>query len=155
MKPLGFEKHDHSACIHGNIEKVDAYCANKGLQLTPVRRRVLEILLQEHRAMRAYDLLDRLRDEGLGSQPPIIYRALEFLVKNGFAHKIERLNSFVACTDPTADHAPTFLICRSCETVAETHTHFEADVLEKTASAAGFKIERTVIEAEGVCPQCQ
>ena len=76
-------------------------------------------------------------------------------MKHGLVHKIERLNSFVACTDPTAEHAPTFLICRSCETVAETHTHIEADVLAQTASDVGFKVERTVIEAEGVSPKCQ
>ncbi len=155
MTTIGFETHDHSACMQGNIEKVAEHCANAGLQLTPVRRRVLEILLQEHRAMGAYDLLDKLRAEGLGSQPPVVYRALDFLVTNGFAHKIERLNAFVACTDPSADHAPTFLICRACESVAETHTHLQSGVLARTASDAGFKIERTVIEAEGICPKCQ
>ncbi len=155
MTTIGFETHDHTACIKGNIAKVDAQCAKAGLQLTPVRRRVLEILLQEHRAMGAYDLLDMLRDEGLGSQPPVVYRALDFLVSNGFAHKIERLNAFVACTDPTTDHAPTFLVCRSCAIVAETHTELETGSLARTAAAAGFKVERTVLEAEGLCPNCQ
>lgn len=155
MGSIGFEKHDHAACIQGSIEKVDAHCANAGLQLTPVRRRVLELLLQEHRSLGAYELLDRLRDEGLGSQPPVIYRALDFLVKNGFVHKIERLNAFVACTDPSHDHAPTFLICKACDSVAETHTQLETGVLAQTAKDAGFKIERTVVEAEGICPKCQ
>lgn len=105
--------------------------------------------------MGAYDLLDKLRSEGFGSQPPVVYRALDFLVGNGFAHKIEGLNAFVACSDPSAEHSPTFLICRSCESVAETHTHLQSGALARTASDAGFKIERTVIEAEGVCPKCQ
>ncbi len=48
--------------------------------------------------MTAYELLDRLRAAGLGGQPPVAYRALDFLVGNGFAHRIERLGAFVACT---------------------------------------------------------
>ena len=119
MDSIGFEPHDHSHCIQDGIAAVDAHCRAKGLQFTPVRRRVLEILLQEHRALGAYEILDRLRTEGLGSQPPVAYRALDFLVKNGFAHKIERLNAFIACTHPGEHHAPFFLICRSCDAVAE------------------------------------
>jgi Fur family transcriptional regulator, zinc uptake regulator len=155
MDTIGFETHDHSACMQDNIAKVGAQCEKSGLQLTPVRRRVLELLLQGHRALGAYDILDVLREEGLGSQPPVVYRALDFLVSNGFAHKIERLNAFVACTDPCSDHAPTFLICRTCTSVAETHTELETGALARTALAAGFKIERTVVEAEGLCPNCQ
>ena len=63
------------------------------------------MLLQEHRALGAYAILDRLRDAGFGSQPPVAYRALDFLVENGFVHKIERLNAFVACSHPGASHS--------------------------------------------------
>ena len=55
-------------------------CHDKSLQFTPVRRRVLEILLAKHHAVGAYDILDELLDEGLGSQPPIAYRALDRVV---------------------------------------------------------------------------
>jgi Fur family zinc uptake transcriptional regulator len=75
---------------------------------------VLEILLAQHRALGAYDILDTLREEGLGSQPPFADRALDFLIKNGFAHKIERLNAFIACTHLGQSYMPAFLICRNC-----------------------------------------
>ncbi|MGR3762269.1 Fur family transcriptional regulator (plasmid) [Roseobacteraceae bacterium NS-SX3] len=155
MDPIGFETHDHTSCIAGGIAAADARCQANGLQFTPVRRRVLEILLQEHRALGAYEILDRLREEGLGSQPPVAYRALEFLVKNGFAHKIERLNAFIACTHPGAAHAPVFMICRICDAVAEAHTNPDAGRLGAAAREAGFLIERTVVEAEGICPKCR
>jgi Fur family zinc uptake transcriptional regulator len=79
------------------LAAAEARCAAGGLRFTPVRRKVLEILLQDHRALGAYSILDRLREEGFGSQPPVAYRALDFLVANGLAHKIERLNAFIAC----------------------------------------------------------
>lgn len=152
---LGFQRHDHSACVRSTLAKADTHCAETGLRLTPVRRRALEILLAEHRALGAYDLLDHLAQDGLGAQPPVAYRALDFLVKAGFAHKIEALNAYIACSHPCADHAPAFLICRGCNSVAEAETAPEQGRLGAAARAAGFVIERTVVEAEGLCPACQ
>ncbi|WP_293450387.1 Fur family transcriptional regulator [Planktotalea sp.] len=154
MDPIGFSSHDHAGCIAGNLARIEARCKQAKLQLTPVRRRVLEILLQDHRALGAYDILDRLRDEGLGSQPPVAYRALDFLVKHGFAHKIERMNAFVACAHPGEDHAPAFLICRKCDMVVEAQTEPARGQLGSSAKLAGFLIERAVVEAEGVCLNC-
>ena len=111
--PIGFEKHDHRTCISVGLAAAEAHCLAEGLRFTQVRRKALEILLQEHRALGAYEMLSRLSDAGFGSQPPVAYRALEFLVAEGFVHKIERLNAFIACAHPGANHAPAFMICRS------------------------------------------
>lgn len=155
MTTVGFDRHDHAGCIRGSVSAAERHCAGQGLQLTPVRRRVLEMLLDQHRAMGAYEILDMLREEGLGSQPPVAYRALDFLVAQGFAHRIEKLNAFVACASPEADHTPAFLICRLCNAVAETHAQIDRDALGRAAKDTGFTIERTVVEAVGVCPNCE
>ena len=62
---IGFENHDHKACISEALDTVEKRCKASGLKFTPVRRRVLEILLKEHRALGAYDILDQLRAEGV------------------------------------------------------------------------------------------
>ncbi|PTX54314.1 Fur family zinc uptake transcriptional regulator [Litoreibacter ponti] len=155
MPPLGFTRHDHDSCIASAVATADEVCRAAGLRFTPVRRRVLEILLERHRALGAYEILDVLREEGLGSQPPVAYRALDFLTQHGFAHKIERLNGFIACTHPGDAHAPAFLICRECDAVAETLTAPEDGRLGQVARDTGFEIERTVLEAEGLCPNCK
>ena len=152
---IGFQQHDHTGCVADAIASAEAACAAQKIQITPVRRRVLEILLAEHRALGAYDILEQLNKEGLGSQPPVAYRALDFLVKHGFVHKIERLNAFIACSHPGQAHAPAFMICRLCDAVAETQATPSKGALGAAARAAGFRIERTVVEAEGVCPACQ
>ncbi len=154
MDTIGFQSHDHHSCIADGLEAVARYCADNKLQFTPVRRRVLEIMLQEHRAIGAYEILDKLREAGLGSQPPVAYRALDFLVGHGFAHKIERLNAFIACTHPGENHTPAFLICRSCDAVAEAHTEPSRGMLGRAATDTGFKIEQAVVEALGLCPKC-
>ncbi len=155
MTTIGFEHHDHAHCITDAVRAAETHCAERGLRFTDVRRRVLEILARNHRAMGAYDILDLLRGEGLGSQPPVVYRALDFLVGHGFAHKIERLNAFVACCHPGADHAPAFLICRGCDAVAEARIAGTRSILGNTAREAGFAVERAVVEVEGLCPDCQ
>lgn len=152
--PVGFAQHDHTAFVTSTLAAADARCAADGLRFTPVRRKVLEILLQEHRALGAYAILDKLRDNGFGSQPPVAYRALDFLVANGLAHKIERLNAFIACVHPSHSHTPAFMICRLCDVVAETHSAPARGALGDAARASGFRIERTVVEAEGVCLAC-
>ncbi|RPE66296.1 Fur family zinc uptake transcriptional regulator [Pacificibacter maritimus] len=155
MAPIGFASHDHNSCIADAVKSVDAACAASGLQFTPVRKRVFEILLEEHRALGAYEVLDRLRSEGLGSQPPVAYRALDFLTKHGFVHKIERLNAFIACAHPTEKHTPAFLICRKCSAVAEAETDIAQGRLAGIAADTGFAIERAILEAEGLCPNCR
>lgn len=154
LAPVGFEKHDHAACVEHALTAAETRCAAEGLRLTPVRRKVLELLLREHRALGAYAILDLLRDAGFGSQPPVAYRALDFLVDHGFVHKIERLNAFVACAHPGEAHSPAFMICRLCDAVAEANSAPAKGSLGTAAKAAGFQIEKTVVEAEGVCPAC-
>jgi len=152
---VAFARHDHSTCADDVLARGEALALAQGVKLTPVRRRVLEILLEEHRALGAYDVLQRLAAEGFGNQPPVAYRALDFLVENGLAHRIRRLNAFAACMHPGEAHAPAFLICRQCNHVAEAPAAPVRAALDKAAGALGFVIERSNIEALGLCPACQ
>lgn len=155
MRPIGFHTHDHERCVDAAKKAAGALAEARGLKLTPIRRRVLEILLETHRALGAYDILERLRAEGRPAQPPTAYRALDFLVGNGLAHRVEKLNAFVACNHPDAEHAPSFLICRGCETVAEARIAVDGGDLAGVAGEAGFRIEKMAMEAVGLCPNCR
>lgn len=153
--PLAFARHDHARCRGDVLAAAERLAEAQGLRLTPVRRRALEILLEEHRALGAYELLDRLAAEGYGSQPPVAYRALEFLVEHGLAHRIRRLNAFAACVHPEEDHAPAFLICRACRAVAEAPADAARGAVEAAAVTLGFAVERVNVEALGLCPACR
>ncbi|NJM82233.1 MAG: transcriptional repressor [Tabrizicola sp.] len=150
-----FAAHDHAQCASDALVRAEAICAEAGARLTPVRLRVLEILLEAHAALGAYDVLNRLAAEGFGNQPPVAYRALDFLVEQGLAHRIQRLNAFTACMHPGTRHAPAFLICGKCSTVAETAALAAREALERSAAEVGFVIERSTIEALGLCPACR
>jgi Fur family transcriptional regulator, zinc uptake regulator len=150
-----FAPHDHGDCQTNVLTRADALARSSSVRMTPVRRRVLEILLSQHRALGAYEVLEQLAQGGFGNQPPVAYRALEFLVEQGFAHRIDRLNAFVACMHPGEAHAPAFLICRNCRAVAEAPAKPVRTALNKAAGSLGFQVEGSSIEAVGLCPQCQ
>lgn len=150
-----FAEHDHHRCADEGLARAEELLAARKVRLTPVRRRTLEILLEDHRALGAYEVLERLAADGFGNQPPVAYRALEFLVDQGLAHRVRRLNAFTACRHSGEDHAPAFLICRVCNAVAETPAAPVRTALESAAAALGFQIERSNIEALGLCPSCK
>jgi Fur family zinc uptake transcriptional regulator len=136
------------------MARAEAVMAEQGGRMTPVRRRTLQILLESHRALGAYDVLERLALDGYGNQPPVAYRALDFLEEQGLVHRIRRLNAFTACMHPGETHAPAFLICRECHAVAEASAAAVGEALETAARAMGFAIERSTVEALGLCPAC-
>ena len=147
-----FQAHEHSGCVERGVRAAEELCAARSVRLTAARKRVLKILLAEHKALGAYDVLAHLSERGEPAHPPAAYRALEFLVENGLAHRVERLNAFVACSHPDEGHKPAFLICRDCKSVAEAQVAPDAGTLGETAARIGFRIERTSIEVEGLCP---
>jgi hypothetical protein len=80
-------------------------------RLTPLRRRVLELIWNSHLPVKAYELLSQLAQERAQAAPPTVYRALEFLQDAGLVHRIASLNAFVGCGEPLAGHVSQFLIC--------------------------------------------
>lgn len=152
---IAFQAHDHSHCCGDLLRQADDLAAMRGARLTPVRRRVLEILLERHRALGAYEVLDRLAQDGFGNKPPVAYRALDFLVEQGLAHKVARLNAFMACTHPGRPHSPAVLICRACQTVAEAPGPTINAAIVHAAAEAGFAVQSTAIEILGLCPACR
>ena len=140
--------------VAATLAAAEAHCAARGLRLTPSRRRALEILASAGRALGAYEVLDHLEEGGFGAHPPVAYRALDFLVTHGLAHRLERRGAFVACAHPGEAHAPALLVCRLCDAVEEARAAPTRGALGVAARASGFRIETAIVEAEGVCPAC-
>lgn len=149
-----FASHDHSRCASAVLARAEAQVRAEGLRLTPVRRRALEILLESHRALGAYEVLERLAADGFGKQPPVAYRALDFLVEQRLAHRVRRLNAYVACLSDQPDHTPAFLICRGCEQLAEVESPALRDALAGLGRDCGMTVERVTVELVGLCARC-
>ncbi len=148
-------KHDHSRCIERALATADKLCTERELQLTPIRRRVLELVWQRHAPIGAYDILGSLKTSDGALAPPTVYRALEFLLEAGLIHRIDTLNAFVACELPHTEHAGQFLVCRECNRVTELDDPSLEKLLTQKAKAAGYVATQHSIEIKGVCLDCQ
>ena len=147
-----FEQHNHEICNEHYTDKMEKYCEENDLRLTPLRRKVFEILIRNHKPLGAYQILEILKKDGFASSLPIAYRVLDFFVKKGLVHKIQGLNSFISCSFAGCEHFPAFIICRKYENVAEIKS--ENAFLKESDSALDFKIENAVIEILGACSAC-
>jgi Fur family zinc uptake transcriptional regulator len=149
------EHHVHDAA--GFVAAVERACGERGLRLTPIRARVLRLIAEAGQPTKAYDLLDNVREgEGAGAAaPPTVYRALDFLLANGFIHKLESVNAFVACHHPNAaQHSAPFLICDGCHKAVELEDEHVVGTLDAQARALGFSPQTQTLEVHGLCGDC-
>ncbi len=146
--------HVHDA--DGFVGAVEAACAERGLRLTPIRTQVLRLIAEAGKPVKAYDLLDRMKATREGAAPPTVYRALDFLMEQGFIHKLESVNAYVGCHHPrsTAQHSAPFLICDRCFAAVELEDERIAAQLEERARALGFSPQAQTLEVHGLCERC-
>ncbi|ADE15364.1 ferric-uptake regulator [Nitrosococcus halophilus Nc 4] len=154
LLPFRGASHNHWRCIRDALAVAEKNCANRGLRLTKLRRRVLELVWERHAPVKAYDILEQLRQEHRGAAPPTVYRALDFLLQAGLIHRLETLNAYVGCGDPDRPHIGQFLLCRQCGTVAELDAPEITGILSREARNLGFRVDRQTVEIRGLCPQC-
>ena len=152
---VSLAQHDHGNCIENALATAEQLCAARGLRFTALRRRVLELVWQSHRPIGAYEILDLLGEEKQNAAPPTVYRALDFLIEAGLAHRLDSLNAFIGCTDPGRRHTGQFLICRECRTVTELDDNELDALVAKKAAASGFTAVRQILEIEGLCKSCR
>lgn len=148
-------RHRHGACVSRALAAAEARCRADGVRLTPLRRRVLELVWSSHGPVKAYDLLDRLRADRGRVAPPTVYRALEFLCRRGLVHRLESLQAYVGCGAPERLHSGQFLICEVCGTVAEIDDRVLSRRLTREAAALGFEATGQTVEVRGRCRRCR
>ncbi len=146
--------HDHHACVRSAMRDAEHYCGEQGLRLTPIRRRVLELIWQSHCPSGAYGLLEQLAADGRKPSPPTVYRALDFLLGNGLIHRVSSLNAFVGCTRPGEEHRAQIFICDRCGIAIEQSDPTLDLRISHRAQDLHFQIRELTVEVAGVCPQC-
>lgn len=142
--------HDpHNISTQDRIAAARASCEAAGERFTALRAHIFELIIEDGGAVKAYDLLERLRPELGSPKPPTVYRALDFLSRLGLVHRVEALNAFIACDHNHIGHMAEFFICESCKSVEERHAH-DHDACKPD----GFEISRSVVEHYGTCGKC-
>lgn len=148
------DSHDHDLCIEEAIQNAELICKKKGLRFTKIRKKVLELIWVSHKPLGAYDVLNALRSEGLKAEPPTVYRALGFLIEAELVHRLDSLNAFIGCTDPSNSHQGQFLICLDCRSVTELGDDDILELVQSKASNMGFSAIHQMLEIQGRCKSC-
>jgi Fur family zinc uptake transcriptional regulator len=134
---------------------VEKHCSERELQLTPLRRQVLDILARAPAPLGAYAIIEELsREQGKAVAPPTVYRTLDFFLENGFLHKVESRNAYAPCEHLGHRHHGILLICERCGRTDEIESPRFDKMLKETAAKAGFSAQRQVVEVEGLCETC-
>ena len=143
---------------HAPAERVAlaaSLCSARGVQLTELRRQVLELLWESGRPTGAYELIEALKQrDARPVGPPTVYRALEFLMSQGLVSKIESRNAYVPCAHPERRHDCLFFICSNCGASVELEDQRLECLISEDAALIGFRPTRRVIEVVGVCATC-
>jgi Fur family zinc uptake transcriptional regulator len=147
-------EHDHKKCVSEALAMAEHLCVVRGVQLTPIRRQVLELIWDSHKAVKAYDLLDNIKPLQSAAKPATIYRALDFLTEQGLIHRVESLNAFVGCKCSGHPHELLLLICKHCNEVEERPAPKVMKALAQEFYQAGFLPHSKAIEAQGICGKC-
>jgi len=147
-------EHNHNQCVSLALSTAQSICNERGVLLTTIRFQVLSLIWESHKAVKAYELLDRLRPLQAAAKPATIYRALDFLIEQGLIHRVESLNAFVGCRCSGQQHEQLLLICKLCEQVDERPAAEVMAALLEDSKQAGFKVHSKAIEIHGICANC-
>ena len=148
--------HDHKRCVADALARAEEACDARGARLTPLRRRVLQALAESHSPLGAYEIVERLRKTREPVPAMSVYRALDFLVAEGLAHRIESKNAFLACIHGhETDDVVLFLLCERCKRVAEVTSGALGRDLMQAARGIGFSTRAPVLEITGLCSACR
>ncbi len=160
------DMHDGETCRHAQdhrahgaeaLARAERLCKERGLRLTPIRRQALEALHADHRPVGAYDLADRISPAGGRRLAPIsIYRALDFLVEQGFVHRLSSKNAYIACLHGHgADDVVAFLICEACGGVDEDSSSAMKKAVAAVTEIRQFSPSHQMVEIVGLCEHCR
>lgn len=127
-------------------------CHRRGLTMTPIRRRVLEVVAESPVPLAAYAIIHRLSGTKLLA-PPTVYRALEFLVEAGFVRHLVTRKAFVLCARADEPFVAV-LICTDCGDASEMAVEEVRNAVGRYASSTGFTPFGRALEIEGRCALC-
>ncbi|QMU61703.1 MAG: transcriptional repressor [Gammaproteobacteria bacterium] len=149
-----WQRHQHSQCIKEALSNAEQICIDHKCRLTPIRKKVLELIWKSHKPIKAYDLLAQLSSEDFIEKPPTVYRALDFLIENNLIHRIESQNAYIGCNTDHGTLDSKFLICDQCNEVEELSEPKINKTLSEISKKQGFIPSLVNVEIHGTCSHC-
>lgn len=143
-----------SSSLDTRLRTAESLCKQRGSRLTPIRRKVLEILLTHGRSLKAYELLDEIKQVQSNATPPTVYRALDFLSEQGLIHRLDAVNAWAACHDAAGEPHDLLIVCTHCGKVAELSDPALSAKLTQIVTDSGFILSNLETELRALCSAC-
>ena len=147
-------KHTHESCVARLNSHVAKIVDKSGKKFGANQLFVLDALIQDHKAISAYEIVERIAKTDRRLQPVQVYRALDGLLKLGLVHRLQSKNAYVVCSSIDECRAPQLFYCSSCERVAEISGGALPQHIARLAQENNFQLEHGLVELIGHCPEC-
>jgi Fur family zinc uptake transcriptional regulator len=140
--------------VHG-LREAEGICIRNGVRLTKLRHAILELLLTAGRPIKAYDIIEQMREKGERLTPATVYRIMDFLLQYGLVHRVNSLNAFVSCTgNHAAKHTALMFVCSECKQTEELEDQHLYEAMRAKLGALGLSLSDNCIEVQGTCRSC-
>lgn len=129
---------------------------SKSLKVTPRRKSVIELFLEECRYLGPQEIRDLLRRKSVRVGLPSVYRILEELEGAGILIRIgheDRRLYYSLCRHPHIDHH--HFICRRCKKVEEVDFCNFSEISRFIEKKLHGKVQRHSLHIEGLCSECR
>lgn len=115
---------------------------------------VSNVLAQMQRPLTAYEILSILSPT-IRMSPVSIYRALDRLIRDGRAHRVESRSAYVLCSHVHADGDPNLIaICQQCGRVEEFPLKDAVHSVRAEMRSRTFQCASMSVEVRGRCRNC-
>lgn len=115
-----------------------------------VDQSVSGILQRSQVPLSAYDLVARVREDGLRITVTAVYRSLDRLCLRQQVEKVEMVSAYRIKDRPKA----LLMICMGCGRTTSLSVASHYDAMIQLMMEAGFSPDRVAIEASGICRDC-
>jgi Fur family zinc uptake transcriptional regulator len=114
---------------------------------------VLGLLAARGGTATAYQLLEDLNRQSPHAAPPTVYRALQFLIREGFVRHVSTTSAYRLTGENEGQHE-IFAVCTHCHSVRPLHNAALQQALLDTALTAHFQVEGQQTKIKGICQDC-
>jgi Fur family zinc uptake transcriptional regulator len=153
LAPHDHDHHDRAGTALTAAARATMLAA--GEQWTGMRADVYAALAAFDHPASAYDITDAVsRAQARRVAANSVYRILDLFVATNIALRVESSNAYLVNAHPECLHDCVFLVCDACGRAAHVDDDSLSDRVRATAAAAGFQVERPVIEVRGRCAAC-
>ena len=145
----------HAEPLAGDgLQTIRTLCEQRGFVFTAMRQRVLQVLADAGVPMKAYAVLEEVRRTQPNAAPTSVYRALDFLLGQGWAVRLNSINAHLYVPPGTPSRC-TYLVCEECCSVQVVHGAETGVNWMDQARITGFVPASHSVEISGRCAGCR